>query len=60
MDGAYLGTGDAVEAYLPALRAFNEQGYDRWISLEMFDFEPGPEQIATVSMETLQRMAAAL
>ena len=60
MDGAYLGTGDAVEAYLPALRAFKEQGYDRWISLEVFDFEPGPEQIATTSMETLQRMAAAL
>ena len=60
MDGTYLGTGDAVKAFVPALRAFHEQGYDRWISLEVFDFEPGPELIATTSMETLKRMAAAL
>ena len=60
MDGTYLGTGDAVEAYVPALQAFRDNGYDKWISLEVFDFEPGPEQIATASMATLQRMEAAL
>ncbi len=60
MDGTYLGTGDAVKAFLPALRAFRDLEYARWISLEVFDFEPGPEQIATTSMQTLQQMAAAL
>ncbi len=60
MDGTYLGTGDAVEAYVPALQAFRDNGYDKWISLEVFDFEPGPEQIATASMATLRRMEAAL
>lgn len=60
MDGAYLGAGDAEEAYVPALRAFRDRGYDKWISLEVFDFEPGPERIATASMEVLRRMEAAL
>ncbi len=60
MDGTYLGAGDAVETYVPALQAFRDNGYDRWISLEVFDFEPGPELIATTSMATLKRMQAAL
>ncbi len=60
MDGTYLGTGDAEAAYVAALRAFRDKGYDKWVSLEVFDFEPGPERIATASMATLQRMEAAL
>ncbi len=60
MDGAYLGTGDAEAAYVAAMRAFRDKGYDKWVSLEVFDFEPGPERIATASMATLQRMEAAL
>ena len=31
MDGTYLGTGDAVETYVPALQAFRDNGYDKWI-----------------------------
>lgn len=60
MDGTYLGTGDAAEAFLPALRAFRDLNYDKWISLEVFDFAPGPERIATASMQTLEKMTAAL
>ena len=60
MDGTYLGTGDAEEAFVPALRAFREIGYDGWISLEVFDFEAGPEVIASESIKTLLRMEDAV
>ena len=60
MDGTYLGTGDAVETFPAALRVFRDRGYDGWISLEVFDFEPGAELIATQSMEALRQMEAAL
>lgn len=60
MDGTYLGTGDGEEAFLPALATFRDLGYSGWISLEVFDFEPGAETIAAESMDTLRRMEAAL
>lgn len=60
MDGTYMGTGDGEEAFVPALQAFRDIGYDGWISLEVFDFEPGPEVIATESIETLRRMEEAV
>lgn len=56
MDGTHLGPG-AVEAYAPAFRAFNEHGYDGWVSLEVFDFSPGAETIARESMEVLRELA---
>jgi sugar phosphate isomerase/epimerase len=56
MDGTYLGTGDAVTEYVPAFQAFKDVGYDGWISLEVFDFEPGGEKIAEESMEVLQTL----
>jgi len=56
MDGTYLGTGDAVTEFVPAFQAFKDVGYDGWISLEVFDFEPGGEKIAEESMEVLQTL----
>ncbi len=60
MDGSYMGAGDGATAFLPALRAFRDLGYDKWVSLEVFNFEPGPEKIASVSIETLKKMQAQL
>jgi len=56
MDGTYLGTGNAVHDYVPAFRTLKELGYSGWVSLEVFDFTPGPEKIATESMKTLQKI----
>lgn len=58
MDGRYLGTGNAVHDYVPGFRALKEKGYTGWVSLEVFDFTPGPETIATESMKTLQKIIA--
>lgn len=63
MDGSYLGDEGEIEhfdEYVEALRAFRELGYDKWVSLEVFEFEPGPETIATESMEALDRLVAAM
>ncbi|MGH9340211.1 MAG: sugar phosphate isomerase/epimerase family protein [Acidobacteriota bacterium] len=60
MDGSYLGAGTGAQDFLPAMRALKELGYDQWVSLEVFNFEPGAEKIATESMNTLQSMMAKL
>lgn len=39
----------------PILRALVASGYDRWVSVEVFDFTPGAEETATQSLQTLRR-----
>jgi sugar phosphate isomerase/epimerase len=58
MDGTYLGTGTAVTDYVPSFQALKDLGYDKWISLEIFDFEPGGPTIANESMKVLQALEA--
>ena len=59
MDGRHLGTGNAVETYVDSFKALRELGYDKWISLEIFDFEPGGKVIAEESMAVLRQLEAA-
>jgi sugar phosphate isomerase/epimerase len=50
-DGGHCGTGDYdFASVLGALKRLNYQG---WISLEAFDFAPGPERIANESLRYL-------
>ena len=59
MDGRHLGTGSAVTDFVDSFKALRELNYDKWISLEIFDFEPGGKVIAEESMEVLKRLEAA-
>ena len=59
MDGRHLGTGDAITAYVDSFKALRELNYDKWVSLEIFDFAPGGKVIAEESMEVLNALEAA-
>ncbi len=39
----------------PILKALVESGYDRWVSVEVFDFSPGAEETARQSIACLKR-----
>jgi sugar phosphate isomerase/epimerase len=60
MDGKYLGAGAGATDYVPAFQALKDLGYRRWVSVEVFDFSPGPPKIAAESMRTLRAIEARL
>jgi sugar phosphate isomerase/epimerase len=55
-NGRGPGMGDLP--FEPILQALNEVGYDGWLSVEAFDFTPGPQRIAEQSIASLKRMGA--
>jgi len=60
MGGKHLGTGTAVNDYVKAFQTVKDLKYDKWISLEVFDFSPGGKRIAEESMATLKKIEAKL
>jgi sugar phosphate isomerase/epimerase len=40
--------------FVPILRALVESGYDRWVSVEVFDYSPGAVETSQRSIETLK------
>jgi sugar phosphate isomerase/epimerase len=49
------GPGFGEVDFVPIFRALLESGYDRWVSVEVFDYAPDPETIASKSLEYMQR-----
>jgi len=60
MDGKHLGTGGAVNDYVKAFQTLKDLKYDKWISLEVFDFSPGAKRIAEESMRVLKQIEGKL
>ena len=58
--GKHLGTGTAVNDYAKAFQTLKDLKYDKWVSLEVFDFSPGGRTIAEESMRTLKQIEAKL
>ncbi len=58
--GKHLGTGNAVNDYVKAFQTLKDLRYDKWVSLEVFDFSPGGRRIAEESMRTLKQIEAKL
>lgn len=49
------GPGMGDEDFVPILQALKDIGYDGWISVEVFDYKPGAEETARISIETLKK-----
>ena len=45
--------------YGPIRSALSEVGYDGWMSVEVFDYEPGAEKIASESLAYLRSIFGA-
>jgi sugar phosphate isomerase/epimerase len=58
--GKHLGTGTAVNDYVEAFQTLKDLKYDKWISLEVFDFAPGGKAIAQESMAVLKQIESKL
>jgi len=55
-DDNMLGPGFGNVDFKQIINALKEIGYKGFISVEVFDFSPGPQRIATISLETLKRV----
>ena len=60
MDGKHLGTGDAVTEFVPTFQLLKDLNYNKWVSLEVFDFSPGGRTIAQESMRVLKEIESKL
>jgi sugar phosphate isomerase/epimerase len=60
MGGKHLGTAAAVNDYVKAFQTLKDLRYDKWISLEVFEFSPGGRRIANESMRILKQIEGKL
>lgn len=59
-DANKRGPGMGEIDFVPILQALQNVGYDGWVSVEVFDYEPGVEALATESIEYLKKCVAKL
>lgn len=55
MDGRRPGLGDYD--FVSLFRTLDRLGYNRWISLEIFDFKPDPDEVAIQALKYLREQA---
>ena len=55
-DSNLLGPGMGETDYHPIIRALLESGYQGWVSVEVFDYQPGADHIANESMRYMRQV----
>ena len=58
-DANLRGPGFGPIDFVPIFRALRNAGYNRWVSVEVFDYTPDPETIERQSIDYMQRCLAA-
>lgn len=59
-DSNLLGPGMGDTDYVPIFAALRDSGYDGWVSVEVFDYTPGAENIAQKSLKNMHNVWAEL
>lgn len=49
------GPGFGETDFVPIFKALEDAGYDRWVSVEVFDYTPDPETVARRSVEYMEK-----
>jgi sugar phosphate isomerase/epimerase len=57
-DSNKRGPGFGTTDFVPIFQALKETGYDGWVSVEVFDYEPDPDTIARESIRYMRQCAA--
>ena len=59
-DANLQGPGFGDVDFKPIFQALRDVAYDGWVSVEVFDYSPGAERLASASMEYMRRIEASL